>query len=56
MRKVVFTNALIVDRLGVDGQSIAPIGLHKTDTASDWLPIKWRCIGTKGLPGVQLKN
>ncbi len=56
MPKAVFTNVLIVGRLGVDGQSFAPIGLHKTDTASDWLLIKRRCIGTKGLPGVQLKN
>ncbi len=26
---------LIVGRLDVDGQSFAPIGLHKTDAASD---------------------
>ncbi len=32
-------------------QSFAPIGLHKTDAASDWLFIKQPCIGTKGLPG-----
>ena len=56
MREVVFTNVLIVGRLGVDRQSFAPIGLHKTDTASDWLLIKRSCIGTKGLPGVQLQN
>jgi len=56
VREVVFTNVLIVGRLGVDGQSFAPIGLHKTDTASDWLLIKRHCIGTKGLPGVQLQN
>jgi len=56
MRKVVFTNVQIVGQLGVDGQSFAPIGLHKTDTASDWLLIKRRCIDTKGLPGVQLQN
>ncbi len=36
-------------------QSFAPIGLHKTDTASDWLLIKRHCIGMKGLPGVQLQ-
>ncbi len=27
---------LIVGRLDVDGQSFAPIGCHKKDTASDW--------------------
>jgi hypothetical protein len=31
---------LIVGRLDVDGQSFAPVDLHKTDTASDWLLIK----------------
>ncbi len=34
----------------------APIGLHKTDTVSDWLLIKRQSIGTKGLAGVQLQN
>jgi hypothetical protein len=38
---VVFTDVLIVVRLDVDGQSFAPIGLHKIDAASDWLLIKW---------------
>jgi hypothetical protein len=38
------------------GQSFAPIGLHKTDAASDWLHIKRQFIGMKGLPGVQLQN
>jgi len=56
VRQVVFTDVLIVGRLDADGQSCAPIGLHKTDAASDWLFIKWNCIGTKGLPGVQLQN
>ncbi len=37
MRQVVFTNMLIVGQLDVDGQSFAPIGLHKMDAASDWL-------------------
>ena len=37
VRQVVFTDVLIVDRLDVDGQNFAPIGLHKTDAASDWL-------------------
>ncbi len=36
------------------GQSFAPIGLHKTDTASDWLLIKGHYIGKKGLPVIQL--
>ena len=39
MRQVVFTDVIIVGRLDVDGQSFAPIGLHKTDAASDWLLI-----------------
>ncbi len=56
VHQVVFTDALIVGRLDVDSQSFAPIGLHKTDDASDWLLIKRYCIGTKGLPGVQLQN
>ncbi len=49
MRQVLFTDALIVGRLDLDGQSFAPIGLHKTDGASDWLTIKHHCIGTKGM-------
>ncbi len=53
VRQVVFTDVLIVGRLDVDGQSFAPIGLHKTDAASDWLLIKRHCIDRKGLPGVQ---
>jgi hypothetical protein len=56
VRQVVFTDVLIVGRLYVNFQSFAPIGLHKTDAASDWLLIKRHCIGTKGLPGVQLQN
>jgi hypothetical protein len=35
--QVVFIDVLIVVRLDVDGQSFAPIGLHKIDAASDWL-------------------
>ncbi len=31
---------LIVGRLDVDGQSCAPIDLHKMDALSDWLLIK----------------
>ncbi len=40
VRQVVFTDVLIIGRLDVDGQSFAPIGLHKTDSASDWLLIE----------------
>jgi hypothetical protein len=29
----------------MDAQSFAPIGLHKTDAASDWLLIKHHYIG-----------
>jgi hypothetical protein len=47
---------LIVGRLDVDGLSFAPIGLHKTDAASDWLLIKRHCIVMKGLPRVHLQN
>jgi hypothetical protein len=56
VRHVVFTDVLIVGRLDVHGQSCAPIGLHKIDTASDWLLIKRVFVGMKGLPGVQLQN
>jgi hypothetical protein len=42
--------------LDVVGQSFDPIGLHKTDAASDLLLIKRHCIGMKGLSGVQLQN
>ncbi len=56
VRQVVFTDVLIVGGLGVDGQSFAPIGLHKIDAASDWLLIKRHCIGMKRLPGGQLQN
>jgi hypothetical protein len=59
VRQVPFTDVLIVGGLDVDGQSFAPIGLHKTDAASDWLlinDIKHHCIGAKGLPGVQIQN
>jgi hypothetical protein len=56
VRQVVFTDVLIIGRLDVDGQSFAPIGLHKIDAASDWLLIKQDCIGTKGLPEVQVQK
>jgi hypothetical protein len=42
---------IIVGRLDVDGQSFAPIGLHKTDAASDWLLIKRHCIWYERLAG-----
>ncbi len=41
------TDVLIVGPLDVDGKSFAPIGLHKTDAASDWLVIKRPSIVTK---------
>jgi hypothetical protein len=47
VHQVVFTDVLTVRRLDVDGQSFAPIGLHKIDAASDWLLTKWLCIGMK---------
>ncbi len=39
MRQVLFAAVLIVGRNDEDGQSFDPIGLHKTDSASDWLLI-----------------
>jgi hypothetical protein len=56
VRQVVFTDVLIVGRLDEDGPGFASIGLHKIDTASDWLLIKQLYIGMIGLPGVQLQN
>ncbi len=50
---MVFADVLIVGRLDGDGQSFAPIGLHKIDPSSDWLLIKQRSNGMDGLPGVQ---
>jgi hypothetical protein len=38
----------------VDSQSFAPIGLYKTDAASDWLLIKRHCNGMKGLPSYKI--
>ncbi len=40
VHQVVFTDVLIVGGLDVDGQSFAPIGLHKANPASDCLLIK----------------
>ncbi len=37
VHQVVLTDVLIVGRLDVDGQSFAPIGLHKIGASSDWL-------------------
>ncbi len=56
VRRVVFTDVLIVGRLDVDGQSFAPIGLHKIDPSSDWFLIKRHSSGMEGLPGVQIQN
>ena len=54
--QVVFADVLIVGRLDVDGQSFAPIGVHKIDPSSDWLLIKQQSNGMEGLPGVQIQN
>jgi hypothetical protein len=54
--QAVFTDVLIVGWLDVDGQSFAPIGLHKTDAAFDWWLIKRLYNGMKGLTAVQLQN
>jgi hypothetical protein len=56
VRQVVFNDVLIVGQLAQDSQSFANIRLHNIDPSCDWLLIKWRCIGMKGLPGVQLQN
>ena len=56
VRQVVFADVLIVGRLDVDGQSFAPIGVHKIDPSSDWLLIKQLSNGIEGLPGVQIQN
>ncbi len=39
----------------MDGQSFAPIGVHKIDPSSDWLLIKRHSNGMEGLPGVQIQ-
>jgi hypothetical protein len=50
-------NKNLTERCSSPGaQSFAPIGLHKTDAASDWLFIKQHCIETKGLPGIHIQN
>ena len=56
VRQVVFADVLIVGRLDVDGQSFAPIGVHKIDPSSDWLLIKRHSNGMEGFPGVQIQN
>ena len=56
VRQVVFTDVLIVGRLDVDGQSFAPIGVHKIDPSSDWLLIKRHTNGMEGLPVVLIQN
>jgi hypothetical protein len=45
VHQVVFTDVLIVWRLDVDGQSFAPIGVHKIDPSSDWFLIKQHSNG-----------
>ena len=56
LRQVVFTDVLIVGWLDVDGQSFAPIGVHKIDPSSDWIFIKQNSNGMEGLPGVQIQK
>ena len=63
VRQVVFADVQItirqrvaVPRCSDIGRSFAPIGLHKTDAASDWLLIKRHHLGKKGLPGVQVEK
>ncbi len=59
VRQVVFADVQIPIRLRVavlPGQGFAPIGLHKTDAASDWLLIKRHYLGRIGLPGVQVQK
>jgi len=56
VRQVVFADVLIVGRLDVDGQSFAPIGVHKIDPSSDWFLIKRHLNGMEGLLGVQIQN
>jgi hypothetical protein len=56
VRQVVFTDVLVVGRLDVDGQSFAPIGIHRIDPSSDWLLIKRPSNDMEGLPGVQIQN
>jgi hypothetical protein len=56
VRQVVFADVLIVGRLDVDGQSFAPIGVHKIDPSSDLLLIKQQSNGMEGLPGVKIQN
>jgi hypothetical protein len=63
VRQVVFADVQITIRqrvavLPVLGycQSFAPIGLNKTDAASDWLLIKRHYLGKKGLPEVQVQK
>ncbi len=61
--QVVFADVQITIRQRVAVLSVlgywsefAPIGLHKTAAASDWLLIKHHYLGKKGLPGVQVQK
>jgi hypothetical protein len=56
VRQVVIADVLIVGRFDVDGQSFAPIGVHKIDPSSDWYLIKQHSNGMEGLPAVQIQN
>ncbi len=56
VRQVVFTDVLIVGRLDVDGQSFAPIGLHKIDASSDWLLINVTALVWKACREFSYKN
>jgi hypothetical protein len=48
--------ALQFSRCSDIGQSFAPIGLHKTNAASDWLLLKGNYLGKKGLSEVQVQK
>jgi hypothetical protein len=63
VRQVIFADVqkqsdreLLFSRCSDIGQSFAPIGLHKTDAASDWLLIKQHYLCKKGLPGAQVQK
>jgi hypothetical protein len=56
VRQVVFADVLIVGRLDVEGQSFAPIGVHKIDPSSDWLLIKQHSNGMEGFREFRYKN
>ncbi len=55
---MVFTDVLIVGLLDVDGHSFAPIGLIKTDAASNWLLINGAALVPKACrePSYKIKR